>query len=73
VRGISAGTNNDVYSLTGPGVFNRVLKKGEIPTSYYTYTVNQGNFTNEFFQYIDKPQGKWTKEQQKVSVLKPPQ
>ena len=73
VRGISAGTNNDVYSLTGPGVFNRVLKKGEIPTSYYTYTVNQGNFTNEFFQYIDKPQGKWTKEQHKISVLKPPQ
>jgi mannosyltransferase OCH1-like enzyme len=72
-RGISAGTNNDVYSLTGPGVFNRVLKKANIPTSYYTYTVNQGNFTNEFFQYIDKPQGKWTKEQHKVSVLKPPQ
>jgi len=73
VRGISGGTNNDVYSLTGPGVFNRALKKGEIPTSYYTYTVNQGNFTNEFFQYIDKPQGKWTKEQHKISVLKPPQ
>ena len=71
--GISAGANNDVYSLTGPGVFNRVLKKADIPTSYYAYTVNQGNFTNEFFQYIDKPQGKWTKEQHKVSVLKPPQ
>jgi len=72
-RGISAGTDTDVYSLTGPGTFNRVLKKPEVPTSYYTYTVNQGNFTNEFFQYIDKPQGKWTKEQHKVSVLKPPQ
>jgi mannosyltransferase OCH1-like enzyme len=71
-RGISAETDTDVYSLTGPGAFNRVLKKPKIPTSYYTYTVNQGNFTNEFFQYIDKPQGKWTKEQQRVSVLKPP-
>jgi len=73
VRSISAGTDNDIYSLTGPGVFNRVLNKAEVPTSYYSYTVNQGNFTNEFFQYIDKPQGKWTREQKKVSVLKPPQ
>lgn len=72
-RGISAGTDTDVYSLTGPGTFNRVLRKPKVPTSYYTHTVNQGNFTNEFFQYIDKPQGKWTKEQQKISVLKPPQ
>jgi hypothetical protein len=33
--------------------------------------VNQGNFTNEYFQYIDKPAGKWNKEQQKVALVKP--
>ncbi|RLA79851.1 MAG: glycosyl transferase, partial [Epsilonproteobacteria bacterium] len=26
----------------------------------YKYTCNQGGFTNEYFQYIDKPRGKWT-------------
>jgi mannosyltransferase OCH1-like enzyme len=71
-RGISSRDRTEIYDLTGPGVFNRVLDKTKVPTSYYLTTVNQGNFTNEFFQYIDKPQGKWTKEQHKVSVLKPP-
>jgi len=72
VRGISSDSSDDVYSLTGPGVFNRVLDKSTVNKVYYAYAVNQGNFTNEYFQYIDKPQGKWTKEQQKVSVLRPP-
>jgi len=72
VRGIAEGTSKDVYGLTGPGVFNRVLRKSLLNTSYYAYTVNQGNFTNEKFQYIDKPQGKWTREQHQISVIRPP-
>lgn len=32
--------------------------------------LHQGSFTNEHFQYIDKPQGKWTKEQHKVDVVR---
>ena len=63
--------SQNVYDLTGPGVFNRVLSSLDVPKRYYLYTCNQGNFTNEHFQYIDKPQGKWTKEQEKVSVLRP--
>jgi len=73
VQNIRKRSSENVYNLTGPGVFNEVLGSEDVPTTYYLTTVNQGNFTNEFFQYIDKPQGKWTKEQQKVSVLKPPQ
>ena len=66
-------STENIYDLTGPGVFTSVLKDEEIKTTYYLTTVNQGNFTNEYFQYMDKPQGKWTKEQHKVSVLKPPE
>jgi mannosyltransferase OCH1-like enzyme len=73
VQNIRERSSENVYNLTGPGVFNEVLSSEDVPTTYYLTTVNQGNFTNEFFQYIDKPQGKWTKEQRKVSVLKPPQ
>jgi mannosyltransferase OCH1-like enzyme len=73
IQNIHERSSENVYNLTGPGVFNEVLGSENVPTTYYLTTVNQGNFTNEFFQYIDKPQGKWTKEQHKVPVLKPPQ
>lgn len=64
-----------VYDMTGPGVFNQVLDYQKVPTSFYRTTCNQGSFTNEHFQYIDQPQGKWTKEQHKVDVVRksPPQ
>ena len=61
----------NVYDLTGPGIFNQILKNERFPETYYKETVNQGNFTNEYFQYIDKPAGKWNKEQQKVALVKP--
>jgi mannosyltransferase OCH1-like enzyme len=67
---IETNASPNVYDLTGPGVFNKVLASKGVPTRYYLYTCNQGNFTNEYFQYIDKPQGKWTKEQKRVSVLR---
>jgi mannosyltransferase OCH1-like enzyme len=71
VDNIEAESSDDVYGLTGPGVFNKVLGDRNVPKRYYLYTCNQGNFTNEYFQYIDKPQGKWTKEQKRTAVLKP--
>lgn len=67
---IKTNSSPNVYNLTGPGVFNKVLGNRAVPRRYYLYTCNQGNFTNEFFQYIDKPQGKWTKEQHKVDVIR---
>ena len=69
-QNVSYSTSTNVYDLTGPGVFNDVFKGRDVPTRYYLYTCNQGNFTNEYFQYVDKPQGKWTKEQQKIDVVR---
>jgi len=67
---IESGSSENVYNLTGPGVFNSVLQDFSVNTGYYLDVCNQGNFTNEYFQYIDKPQGKWTKEQFRVSVIR---
>ncbi len=70
LNNIKENSIKNVYDLTGPGVFNQALKNTEVKTTNYRYTCNQGNFTNEFFQYIDKPQGKWTKEQEKTDIIK---
>lgn len=51
---------NGVYDLTGPSVFNLAICDAEVNHRYYKTTCIQGSFTNEHFQYIDKPRGKWT-------------
>ena len=61
--------SENVYSLTGPGVFNEIFAELNVPTRYYLYTCNQGNFTNEYFQYVDKRQGKWTREQERTKLI----
>jgi mannosyltransferase OCH1-like enzyme len=70
INNIKENTLKNVYDLTGPGIFNRVLGKTNVPTTNYRYTCNQGNFTNEYFQYVDKPQGKWTKAQEKIDIVR---
>lgn len=60
----------NVFHITGPGVFNRLLNREQVPTVSYRYAVNQGSFTNEHFQYIDKPQGKWNREQRNIRVIR---
>ena len=49
-----------VYFLTGPAVLKEVIKEDECNSRFYRTTCIQGTFTNEYFQYIDKPRGKWT-------------
>lgn len=50
-----------VYHSTGPTVLNNILSaKAVIHTQDRKYVCIQGTFTNEHFQYIDKPRGKWT-------------
>jgi len=49
-----------VYHLTGPTVLNEAIGDNKVNHRYYRITCNQGGFTNEYFQYIDKPRGKWT-------------
>lgn len=59
-----------VYDLTGPGVFKRILGGRGVPTVSYRYACNQGSFTNEHFQYIDKTEGKWTKQQKATETVR---
>lgn len=49
-----------VYDLTGPTVLNKAIGDKQINYRFYRETCVQGSFTNEYFQYIDKPRGKWT-------------
>ena len=49
-----------VYDLTGPSVLNTAIGNSDVNYRPYKYTCIQGSFTNEYFQYIDKPRGKWT-------------
>lgn len=49
-----------VYHTTGPSVFNLVLKDKQVKWFKRGHACIQGAFTNEYFQYIDKPRGKWT-------------
>jgi mannosyltransferase OCH1-like enzyme len=51
---------NGVYDLTGPSVFNIAIGDEPVNHRFYKITCIQGSFTNEHFQYIDKPRGKWT-------------
>jgi len=48
-----------VFSLTGPTVLNQAIANTPVNNRLYKYTAIQGSFTNEYFQYIDKPKGKW--------------
>ena len=57
--------NNDrveggVYALSGPLVLNEAIGSRDVNHRYYKYTCIQGSFTNEHFQYIDRPKSKWT-------------
>ncbi|MDM7481506.1 MAG: glycosyltransferase [Halomonas sp.] len=61
----------NVFELTGPGVFIALLDQQSVPTVSYRHACNQGSFTNEHFQYIDKKAGKWTREQKTVPVVAP--
>ena len=53
-------TQGGVYALTGPVAFNTALEGKKVNYKFYRYICVQGSFTNEYFQYIDKKQGKWT-------------
>jgi mannosyltransferase OCH1-like enzyme len=70
MRNIEENTLTNVFALTGPYVFHEVLNDVDVNTVSYRFSIHQGNFTNEFFQYIDKPQGKWTRAQDKIELVK---
>ena len=70
LKNIEENTLTNVFALTGPYVFQEVLNDVDVNTVSYRHSIHQGNFTNEFFQYIDKPQGKWTRAQDKIELIK---
>lgn len=71
VRNIEEASLNNVFHITGPGVFNELLRVDQVPTVAYQHAVNQGSFTNQHFQYIDKAEGKWNQQQRTTSVIRP--
>jgi mannosyltransferase OCH1-like enzyme len=52
-------TNIGVYGMTGPTVLNTAIGDNKVHHRHNRITCIQGSFTNEYFQYIDKPRGKW--------------
>lgn len=61
-----------VFSLTGPVPFDDAIKQQKLTlnSKSYRFVCVQGSFTNEYFQYIDKPNGKWTHKKPE-DILKP--
>lgn len=70
VDNIDTESSENVFYLTGPGVFQECLEQTVVPTVSYRYAVNQGSFTNEYFQYVDKPEGKWNKQQRNTNIIR---
>ncbi|MBX9830083.1 MAG: mannosyltransferase [Xanthobacteraceae bacterium] len=67
---INRAASDNVFELTGPAVLNRALHGLNVATTPYRLTCYQGSFTNEFFQYVDHPQGKWVHAQEKISAVR---
>ena len=59
-----------VFVLTGPVVMNDLLGNQNVEKANYRITCHAGNFTNKYFQYIDKTGGEWTIAQKKIDIIK---
>jgi len=70
-RNIEENVLKSVWDITGPSVFNTALRGKDVQIEHRTTVCVQGLITNEFFQYLDRPAGKWTKEQQTKRVTSP--
>ncbi len=68
-KNIDENTEKGVFGLTGPGVFRKLFNVKDFSTFPYKSQF-QGGFTNEYFQYIDKAEGKWTKQQFTTPIVK---
>ena len=70
LKNIDRPTTTNIFELTGPAVLHDALSNANVPTAPYAMTCYQGSFTNEFFQYVDHPQGKWVRIQGEVRPIK---
>lgn len=73
VANVDAGNIASVYDLTGPGMLATLFEPGELPAAPFRWVCDQGNFTNEYFQYRDRPAGKWTRQQEHMPLLSDPE
>jgi D-glycero-D-manno-heptose 1,7-bisphosphate phosphatase len=74
-QNINSGKVLGVYALTGPVPFNQAINRTHAKINAHSYRLVcvQGSFTNEHFQYIDKPRGKWTHKKPEDILKKPSQ
>jgi mannosyltransferase OCH1-like enzyme len=70
LRNIARAATNNVFELTGPATVNEALRGRDVRTTPYSITCYQGSFTNEYFQYVDHPQGKWVRVQDTVAAVR---
>ena len=71
IRRIESPTTNNVYHLTGPGLMDDLFAEGVCSVARVEEVCMQGNFTNKFFQYIDKPGGDWVTAKKTISAVTP--
>lgn len=57
---IQSRMQTTAWALTGPGPMQEALLETTVHTRKSWLVGIQGTFTNEYFQYLDKPNGKWT-------------
>ena len=66
---IAITTTNNVYHLTGPGLMDDLFAGVTCTTARVEEVCLQGNFTNKFFQYMDKPGGDWVTAKKTISAV----
>jgi mannosyltransferase OCH1-like enzyme len=71
VQNIGENASTCVYTLTGPSVLDAVLKERGVECMNYKEVCVQGQFTNKFGQYADKPDGVWTIAEKLRPILAP--
>ena len=60
IENYSADENKTVFDVTGPGALMSVLENQNLCFQPQQSISIQGAFTNEYFQYMDRPRSKWT-------------
>jgi mannosyltransferase OCH1-like enzyme len=66
---IRANATNNVFDMTGPGAVMSAVADAKVNVEAQRFVCDQGNFTNEFFQYADYSFSKWHQEQKKSPLL----
>ncbi|MFV9972145.1 MAG: glycosyltransferase family 32 protein [Francisella endosymbiont of Hyalomma asiaticum] len=62
LKNIEGGRSDlGVWYLTGPGVMEKIMNDENTEWRHNRETCIHGAFTNDYFQYIDKPSSHWTK------------